>query len=304
MCTPEEFRQVLEWFDTREGKMYLEEMLMKDLQEGDAEAVKVSPELYQRILHSTQGRSRQRIITVLKVAAVIAGVMIMSYAGIVYYGQHSMKEIHTAYGEMRTVVLPDQSVVTLNANSTLRYKNDWDHEKNREVWIEGEAWFSVQPSPVPRPFLVNTASQMHVEVLGTTFNLIDRHGRMQVVLNSGKVRLHSSKAPAQAIVMQPGDLAEFKQQERVVLRKHTDTLNYSSWRHRNLHFENATFADLAQQLEDTYGVEVEIRDTSLLHQQFTGTVPGQHMDMLLEALSQLYHVKITQKNNKIIIENE
>ncbi len=59
--------------------------------------------------------------------------------------------------------------------------------KSREVWIEGEAFFSVKPSSVPRAFLVHTASNMNVEVLGTTFNVVDRHGRMQVVLNSGKV---------------------------------------------------------------------------------------------------------------------
>lgn len=301
-CTPEEYRIVLDWFSTDEGKKYLEESIMQDLEEGKGSEVTASPALYNSVMKATTRRSR--IYTLFKVAAVTVGLIAMTYTGISFYQHQQLTVIHTAYGELRTVVLPDQSVITLNANSTLRYYDNWEHAKNREVWIEGEAWFSVQKSPVPRPFLVNTASRMQVEVLGTTFNLIDRHGRMQVVLNSGKVRLHSSKEPEKAIVMQPGDLVEFKQQQKTVQRKHTDTLTYTSWTKRNLHFENATFAQLAQQLEDTYGVTVEIRDSSLLHQQFTGTVPGQQMDMLLEGLSELFHVKIKKENNKVIIEKE
>ena len=240
----------------------------------------------------------------LKTAAILSGIIVMVYGGMKVYRNQHTNVIHTAFGEIRTIVLPDQSVITLNANSTLKYSDNWDHAKNREVWIEGEAWFSVQKSSVPRPFLVHTASKMLIEVLGTTFNLMDRHGRMQVVLSSGKVRLHSSKTPEQAIVMQPGDLVEFKQQERTVVKQHTDTSNYSSWTHSNMHFENASFAELAQQLEDNYGVKVEIKDSALLHQQFTGTVPGQQMDMLLDGLSQLFHVKITHDQNIVTIDKE
>ncbi|OMP80794.1 MULTISPECIES: FecR family protein [unclassified Chitinophaga] len=303
-CTPEEYKIVLDWFSTDEGKKYLEESIMQDLEEGKGSDVTASPALYETVMNTIAYKPRRRIYTMLKVAAVTAGLIVMTYAGVSFYQHQQLKVIHTAYGELRTVVLPDQSVITLNANSTLRYYDNWDQSKNREVWIEGEAWFSVQKSPVPRPFLVNTASRMQVEVLGTTFNLIDRHGRMQVVLSSGKVRLHSSKEPEKAIVMQPGDLVEFKQQQKIVQRKQTDTLTYTSWTKRNLHFENATFAQLAQQLEDTYGVTVEIRDSSLLHQQFTGTVPGQQMDMLLEGLSELFHVKIKKENNRVIIEKK
>lgn len=304
-CTPAEYRIVLEWFSTDDGKKYLEESIMRDLEEGKGSDVTAPPAMFENVMNTITGQPRRRRIhTMLRVAAVAAGLIVTTYAGVAFFHYQQMKVIHTAYGELRTVVLPDQSVITLNANSTLRYYDNWKHAKNREVWIEGEAWFSVHSTPVPRPFLVNTASNMQVEVLGTTFNLIDRHGRMQVVLSSGKVRLHSSKEPEKAIVMQPGDLVEFKQQQQTVQRKHTDTLTYTSWTRRNLHFENATFAQLAQQLEDTYGVTVEIRDSSLLRQQFTGTVPGQQMDMLLEGLSELFHVKITKENNKVVIEKE
>jgi ferric-dicitrate binding protein FerR (iron transport regulator) len=104
--------------------------------------------------------------------------------------------------------------------------------------------------------------------------------------------------------MQPGDLVEYKEQVRTKVKNRTNTQPYSSWKRNSLQFENASFAELAQQLEDTYGVTVEIRDTSLLHQEFTGTVPSQQMDMLLDGLSQLFHLKVSHVNNVVIIERK
>jgi ferric-dicitrate binding protein FerR (iron transport regulator) len=293
-CSPEEYAKVLEWFTSEEGKEYLETAMSHDLERGVYDPV-TSTGLYQRILDTTQPRKNR--FMALKVAAMLTGTLLLGYGGWKLFSPAGNTIIHTAYGEIRTVVLPDQSVVTLNANSTLRYNN----RENREVWMEGEAYFSVKPSVTSKPFLVHTASKINVEVLGTTFNLVDRHGRMQIVLTSGKVRLHNNN---EATIMKPGDLVEYKKQVRTTLKQHTDTINYSSWKNNSLHFENASFAELSQLLEDTYGVTVEIRDSSLLQQQFTGTVPGQKIDILLNGLSQLFHLKVTNENNKVIIEKD
>jgi transmembrane sensor len=309
-CTPDEYERVLEWFTTPEGREYLDAAMTRDLEFASPD-VTMSPsqagDLYRRILNSTgheQVHRRSGWFTGLKVAAMISGTLLLAYGGWKAFHHHRNAVIQTAYGEVRTVILPDQSEVTLNGNSRLRYVSNWDGSSDREVWIEGEAFFSVKPSAVPRAFLVHTASNMNVEVLGTTFNLVDRHGRMQVVLNSGKVRLHSSKAPKEAIVMKPGDLVEYKEQVRTKVKNNTNTQTYSSWKRNNLQFENASFEELVQLLEDTYGVTVEIKDTSLLHQEFTGTVPSQQMDMLLDGLSQLFHLKVSHVNNTVIIERK
>jgi ferric-dicitrate binding protein FerR (iron transport regulator) len=289
-CSPEEYAKVLEWFTSAEGREYLDTAMSQDLELGTYSPVE-SAALYQRILDSTQPRKNR--FTALKVAAILTGTLLLGYGGWKLFSDRNTV-IHTAFGEIRTIVLPDQSVVTLNANSTLRYKD-------REVWMEGEAYFSVKSSATVKPFLVHTASKINVEVLGTTFNLVDRHGKMQIVLTSGKVRLHNNN---EATIMKPGDLVEYKKQVRTTLKQHTDTLNYSSWKNNSLHFENASFAELSQLLEDTYGVEIEIRDSSLLNQQFTGTVPGQRIDILLNGLSQLFHLKMTNENNRVIIEKD
>ena len=44
---------------------------------------------------------------------------------------------------IKTILLPDSSLITLNANSTLSYNNNWNSTAPRKVWLNGEAYFSV-----------------------------------------------------------------------------------------------------------------------------------------------------------------
>ena len=311
-CTPEEYQQVLEWLDTDEGRQYLSAAIREDLENGSLQPelarTRRSEELFQRILHTTQQtdittpRQRWRGWAPLKAAAVITGVAVLSFAAWKMYQQNSLVKYQTAYGEVRSFTLPDQSVVTLNGNSSLQYRRYWNTAKAREIWIRGEAFFDVKPAAQKR-FLVHTAHQINVEVLGTTFNVLDRESRTQVVLNTGKVRLSgSSKALPAPIEMQPGELVEVNTNARSLVKKHINAAAYASWKNHKLQFSNADLAQVAQVLQETYGITVIIKDSTLLHQQFSGTVPSQNANMLLEGLSQLFDLKITRQNATVNIE--
>lgn len=311
-CTPEEYQQVLEWLDTDEGRQYLSAAIREDLENGSLQPelarTQRSEELFQRILHTTQQtdittpRPRWRGWAPLKAAAVITGVAVLSFAAWKMYQQNSLVKYETAYGEVRSFTLPDQSVVTLNGNSSLQYRRYWNSAKAREIWIRGEAFFDVKPAAQKR-FLVHTAHHINVEVLGTTFNVLDRESRTQVVLNTGKVRLSgSSKALPAPIEMQPGELVEVNTNARSLVKKHINAAAYASWKNHKLQFSNADLAQVAQVLQETYGITVIIKDSTLLHQQFSGTVPSQNANMLLEGLSQLFDLKITRQNATVNIE--
>jgi len=310
-CTPEEYQQVLEWLDTDEGRQYLSAAIREDLENGSLQPelarTRRSEELFQRILHTTQQTDittprRWRGWAPLKAAAVITGVAVLSFAAWKMYQQNSLVKYQTAYGEVRSFTLPDQSVVTLNGNSSLQYRRYWNSAKAREIWIRGEAFFDVKPAAQKR-FLVHTAHQINVEVLGTTFNVLDRESRTQVVLNTGKVRLSgSSKALPAPIEMQPGELVEVNTNARSLVKKHINAAAYASWKNHKLQFSNADLAQVAQVLQETYGITVIIKDSTLLHQQFSGTVPSQNANMLLEGLSQLFDLKITRQNATVNIE--
>ena len=81
------------------------------------------------------------------------------------------KTYHTASGETKTFVLVDGSQVTLNTLSSLRVPRWGFGSSSREVFLDGEAAFSVRHTPDGRKFIVKTQKDFEVVVLGTEFSV-------------------------------------------------------------------------------------------------------------------------------------
>lgn len=97
--------------------------------------------------------------------ASLAAVILLCLAGwgIYEYVIPPREQTYAAYAEVRTILLPDSTEVTLNRYSTLtcpvRFKG-----KNRNVSLSGEAYFEVRKD-VRHPFIVQ-ADEVEVKVLG------------------------------------------------------------------------------------------------------------------------------------------
>src|SRR5688572_19994673 len=72
-------------------------------------------------------------------------------------------EYRTAFGETKTITLPDSSTVILNSNSVLRLKSAWKATTPREVWLDGEAFFSVIHKKNNQPFKVKPGENLVIE---------------------------------------------------------------------------------------------------------------------------------------------
>jgi len=94
----------------------------------------------------------------------------------------------TQRGEIKTIILPDQTKVTLNVDSRLSYPAVFADDE-RPVTLQGEAIFEVT-SDSERPFTVTT-DDMTVTVLGTVFNVKAYQDDLEalVLVASGKVEV-------------------------------------------------------------------------------------------------------------------
>jgi transmembrane sensor len=210
--------------------------------------------------------------------------------------------IATTYGEIKKVELPDHSVVTLNANSKLKYITDWTNVANREVWLEGEAFFEIKKKNTGQKFLVHTRD-LEVEVLGTKFNVNERRKLTQVVLNEGRVKLNMNKSVSgTAVIMKVGDLIEFSKASLNLRKKLVNPAKYSAWKNKEWILDNLSLQEVALQIEETYGVKVVIENTSIASETVTGVVPTGNLDILLKALAIAFKINITSSNNLIIIQ--
>ncbi|HYH55831.1 MAG TPA: FecR domain-containing protein, partial [Anseongella sp.] len=176
------------------------------------------------------GRTRGAGKRLYRYAAILGGVILLSASVQLFLEISGRPARHlTAYGETKTLTLPDGSKVILNANSEIKYAKDWSGSGDREVWLSGEAFFAVERTATSRKFRVCTGD-LKVEVLGTKFNVTSRKGHARVVLSSGRIKLSVPLAGDTAdLLMKPGELVEYTRKDRQIIRDTVNAEHYISW---------------------------------------------------------------------------
>lgn len=211
-------------------------------------------------------------------------------------------EYATNYGEKRTIQLPDSSVVVLNANSRLTIPSKWTYNSPREVKLKGEAFFSVFHKINNQKFIVYTSDGIQVEVLGTEFNVSDRGSKSRVVLASGKVRLNIARTGNnKQVIMMPGELVEVPDKAGTITKREVNTALYTSWKDNKLVFDNTSLREIATILKEDYGYTIIFQDTALADKKITAYLDAGSLNDILVTLSETLGIKITQKNQKIIM---
>lgn len=242
-----------------------------------------------------------------RIAATILLLMVAG-VGLVMIGTHrgdGTIDQRTSFGETRTVVLPDRSKVVLNANSKISYSAVWNGEEAREIWLDGEAYFSVVHTESDQKFIVHTSKDVSVEVLGTTFDVLRRGDRTRVVLNSGSIKLNLYRDEKhQEVLMTPGELLEFKKEPSTYVKKKANADHISSWTENKLTFDGTPLSELVSVLQENYGLHVTLADSALQDQKLWGSVPSHDATLLLEAISSSFNFSIEKNGNEILISDK
>src|SRR5206468_2094273 len=149
--------------------------------------------------------------------SIAAAVLLVVVSGFIFWNTNHKKTLNSGYGAISLYQLPDGSHVTLNANSKITIKKTWEENTDREVWLQGEAFFRVQKTQNKNKFIVH-ANGMDIIVTGTQFNVISRDDESSVLLTEGSVTLRT--ANGKEIKMKPGDFV--KVEDEVPARQMVD----------------------------------------------------------------------------------
>ncbi|HTE11521.1 MAG TPA: FecR domain-containing protein [Chitinophagaceae bacterium] len=214
----------------------------------------------------------------------------------------------TAFGEVKTITLPDQSQVTLNGNSSISYATSWKKNTVREVWIKGEGYFNVthlnkdsMRIKSAERFIVH-CGDVNIEVLGTTFNVKARHGKTNVALITGKIRIDYADlaAGSKAVIMVPGDYVEYNAKKLLVNKRLAKPAQVSTWKENEIIFTDASLKEIAETLQDNYGYTVDVKDSRLLSLKIEGDISVNNVTDLLDVLSTSLNITIHQSAGKQI----
>lgn len=204
----------------------------------------------------------------------------------------------TASGQKLKVELPDGSVVMLNSLTTIKYPEQFS-DSVRRVELNGEAFFEVKRD-VERAFIVRSGG-ISTRVLGTSFNVRYNEGEehILVALLSGSVNIQT---PAESLMLEKGDIAVFDREEETTTLKKWDYLKDFGWKDGILYFDRATMPEIAQKLEDWYGVDITIISKNYKRGHFTGSFDNENLKNVLESLSFTFDFSYRWEGNNISIQ--
>jgi len=232
--------------------------------------------------------------------AAAASLLIFAVAGYFLSKDYFLYTTYTTpYGMTRNILLEDGSEITLNANSTLKVSKDLMDAAVREVWLEGEGFFEVAKRPNHVRFEVHT-DNLDIEVLGTKFNVNNRRGNTEVVLDEGSVKLTAPLQHAAPVYMKPGDYVSLATTDTTFHRKVVAPEKHNAWQTNKLIFEDTPLRVVAEKLEDYYGVKIKISNQDIAGREVTGTLPNNDLGVVLKSLSTSHKLEIIREKDVII----
>lgn len=184
-------------------------------------------------------------------------------------GKLVYNEIKIPYGKTFKIKLSDGTSVNMNAGSSLKYPVQFIKGHNREVVLEGEAFFDVAKDKT-HPFIVKTRG-VDVKVLGTKFNVSSykEDTDINTVLVEGSVSL-SDKTNKKAI-LEPGEKGSWNNEKNEIDIDKVDTRFYTEWINGEIVFRKTAFKDIVIKLERTYNVKIENKREDILDKKFNAS---------------------------------
>jgi len=197
------------------------------------------------------------------------------------------------------IVLADGSVVYLNANSKLYYPEKFG-ETDRTIEFEGDAFFEITKNP-QKPFVIK-AKGAEIRVLGTSFNVNTNvvSKEIEVLVETGKVKLSSLGNKENYKVLMPGYIGAIKKHE-VSVEKNTDK-NYLSWRTKKFDFnENIKLGNAVEILNRAYHTNIRCGNELVYNKILNTQFDNDPLDKILNLICSSFSLKKNLVKDEIIL---
>ncbi|MDP4186561.1 MAG: FecR family protein [Bacteroidota bacterium] len=343
--TPKELEELFSLLKDAESQRKVEELMSEDWgKPAEYQGTKSSEELLAQLHSRMKGELKpaaseiqprsisNRLLAFMRYAAIFIFALGITWIGNrLFYSEkvvpqaEASNEITVPYGSKSRAVLPDGTIVNLNSGSKIKYASNF--ETNRNVYLEGEAFFKVKKD-AKHPFSVQT-SKLTIRVLGTVFNVksYPEENTIETTLVSGSVQIlekdNLTKGNLKEIaLLKPNQKAVFyknakenKEEDQfsensgkdiqpnslLTIEEGIKTNLYTAWKDNQLVFNNEKFEDIIPKLERWYNVVIDNQYRELNDSRLTGKFDEEPIDQAIKALQIIAQFHYTINKNKIII---
>jgi transmembrane sensor len=260
----------------------------------------------------------------LRFAAIAASIALLAASAIFYLQTLRAPTYTAAIGEQRSLALADGSTVELNSRSKIvvRYSKQ---ERHVEL-LQGQALFRVAKD-VTRPFIVKTGATL-VRAVGTEFDVYQKREDTVVTVVEGRVAILTNHAglsaehdiPAAAgprpsnlefTKIAPGQIGNIVvaageqltvTPKRIQIAEHPNIASATAWTQRQLVFESASLADVADEFNRYNVRQLIVGDPGLETFHVSGVFSSTDPASLIRFLRARPELRIVETGSQIRIE--
>jgi transmembrane sensor len=302
---PEELRRIEEWRKNHSAEYRLCEQAWQAAERADFLGEPCAPEAWKKVSAGMEQpfRKTARNYKPFAIAASITLIAMISFFLIKNSSQQEtyaiMSQTSTLAGEQASLELPDGTRVRLNASSVLRYPTEFSGS-NREVYLEGEAFFDVKRN-TDHPFIIH-GNQAEVKVLGTAFNVraYPDAETMEVAVKKGKVAMIPKNPDKREVLF----LHEMKKgistaQEDTWQIEEANEADFA-WVDGKLIFNELPLKEVVERINLWYGARVTI-DKNIEECRVSCSFQQKDLQEVLQTLSLMLHLEISSSNGRQIL---
>ena len=277
------------------------------------------------LLPSGPGSPRRLRLVRLGFSIAAAAALVLTYLSW-WRPAHYSGEATTAVGAMRTLHLPDGSLVMLNTDSSVTAA--FTPEQRRIKLERGEAHFAVAKNP-GRPFIVE-AGGIAVRAVGTAFEVHLEDKTVEVLVTEGKVRvndalsgksllvrpigssnglppvlgqpvLSSGEKVVVALPPPPSPLASGLVAVAAIPVSREEIQRTLAWQERRLDFELATLGEIAAEFNRYNDHKLVIADSALAQERFGGSFRPDDQAGFVRMLRQNFGVAVEETDRATLL---
>lgn len=233
--------------------------------------------------------SKNKTFKLYRTLSGIAAVMLAIFGLFYYFSTNNITTLATANGEQKTIQLPDNSIVDLNADSQIKF-NEKSWNTQRSIELKGEAFFDVEKGAT---FDV-TFNGGKVTVLGTEFNVKRRNDFLEVSCYEGLVQVIYEN---DTIELPKGNAFRIIENKKLQMAAIGEK---PSWKKHLSQFQNIPIKFVFEEFERQYELSVKFQnvDTSVL---FSGAFAHNNSKNALTAITAPLGLSFKIEGNEALI---
>lgn len=319
--TEQEEKELLEWLEADEAnKKIMAEMTdwwaMSHVPLFMSDRKADFKEHFSHLINTSQAPAKPKVYHFALLGRIAAAVLLLLMVGVSFYyiGKNTQTinqeiayyETVVPLGSQTKVVLPDKSVVWINAGSTLRYSDNLSTNR-REVMLEGEAYFEVTRDSL-KPFIVKSGN-LDVKVIGTSFNVkaYNDEETIDVVLLTGKIEVYKEQKGSENNNMElmPNQMLTYNKETEDMYVSLVNGSEYNTWKDGRLTFAQQPFLRIAKDIERKYNIRIDINSNFLKNEVFSGSFTNeQTLDDILREIDVDKKYQWTQTGSTYVIQDK